>query len=118
MTSKEIISWIEKEADMYPSRATGNEANDWLARRIVWLIESHRAELVSAFSSWIKLRDEFRTMFAVDMAEKYHLTELSEDIKDLLNDVKNRKAFLPYYAEPITDVLNELEKLQESTSSK
>lgn len=108
MTGEEIRAWLDDELANFPTRASGEELYDYLARRTAGIAETGRESLVEALSAWLNLRSEPRTMLAVDLAAKHRLSELRGEIADLLDAVRGGEAFKPFYDRPILEALEQL----------
>jgi hypothetical protein len=107
MKKQEILEWLESEVQGYPERATGNECADHVVRLAGRVVESDRRELVEAMREWIVQREK-RTLLAVRIAAEYKLLELKPDIEHLLEDVRAKVVFLPYYQEFIVPALERM----------
>jgi hypothetical protein len=107
MTKQEILEWLDGEVEGYPKRATGNECADYVVRLAGRVVESDRRELVEAMREWIVQHGK-RTLLAVRIAAEYKLLELKPDIEHLLEDVRSKKAFQPYYQEFLVPALERM----------
>lgn len=113
MTKQELEKLIDNLNENIPDRLSGNEANEILANQLSYIVKTERMILVSLLSDWINVRipqkirmagdgiKEGRMWLALEMAEKYSLSELKPDIVCLLDDVHIGKTYLPYYIEMI-----------------
>jgi hypothetical protein len=110
MTKQEILDWLDSEVEGYPQRATGNECEDFVVKLAGRIVSSDRSNLVEAMRQWILDRGR-RTLLGVRIAKTYKLYELKPDIQQLLEDVRARKAFLPYYEEFIAPALRQLDTI-------
>jgi len=108
MTGEEIRQWLDNELANFPERASGQELRIYLTRQTAPLVESDRASLVEALAVWIQLRSEPRTMLAMKIGAEHHLTELHREVEELLDDVREGAAFLPYYEQWIVQALEQL----------
>jgi len=115
MTAEEIRLWLEDELANFPQRASGEEVYDYLVRRTAPLVESDRNALVGAMSSWLQMRSETgpQTMLALEIVGKHRLKELRHELDGLLRDIRQGKAFLPYYERWVIAALNQLERADE-----
>lgn len=101
-----LLYVLDAEVADFPSRASGEQLYEHLNKIAVRYVVSERQELVAALNEWLLLRSEPKTMLAVDIAGKLHLTELCSALEDLLVDVEQGKAFKPFYVRPIKAVLS------------
>ena len=108
MTAEQLRKWLDGELNNYPERTSGEELYSFFIRQTAKFVKSNRRELIEALTYWLKLRIEPKTMLALDIAEKHNLTELREEIEDLLKDVESGRAFKPYYGQFIINTLKKL----------
>ncbi len=108
MTGEQLREWLDEELNNYPERTSGEELYSFFIKQTEKYVKSNRRELIEALTYWLRLRTEPKTMLALDVAEKHNLTELREEIENLLRDVENGIAFKPYYGQFITKALKKL----------
>jgi hypothetical protein len=108
VTGAEVRKWLDEELANYPDRTSGQELRSYLVRRMAPLVDTDRAALVEALSVWLRLRQELRTMLAMDIAAHHRLVELHGAVVELLEDVKAGEAFQPYYEPWIVEALEQL----------
>jgi len=107
--SIEEANWLEEKLINYPDRASGEDLYRFFLRITKPLISSsdstNRKGLIEDLRKWLKLKNEPRTMLAVEIATTYQLAELKKDIEALLEDIKKGKAFHPYYEKNVSKAL-------------
>ncbi len=112
MNSKAAREWLEGELEGFPSRASGEDLYRFFLQITKRIVESDdpedRAWLIEGLREWIGLRNEPRTMLAVEIASVYHLHEMREDIQRLLDDVRAGNTFSRFYECPILKAINGL----------
>ena len=102
----EILQVLDAEVAGFPDRASGEQLYEHINKIAARYTESERMALIAALSNWLQLRSEPKTMIAVDVSGRLCLSELRTEIENLLTDIEQRKAFLPFYAKPIKKVLS------------
>lgn len=108
MNANHVLDHLEDEVFCFPAQASGEELYDHITRIAGRYATEERGLLVKAVAKWLALRSEPRTMLAVQIAVNEELTEIRPLILELLRDVQDRKAFLPFYAKPIQMALTKL----------
>lgn len=103
--TNDLLQLLDDEVAGFPSRASGEQGYEYINKIAARYVQSERPMLVAALTEWLLLRSEPKTMLAVDIAGKLHLTELRPALEKLLVDVEQGKAFKPFYARPIKAVL-------------
>lgn len=100
-----LLHVLDAEVASFPSRASGEQLYEHINKMAARYVASERRELVDALKEWLLLRSEPKTMLAVDIAGKLHLTELRPALEEVLVDVEQGKAFKSFYTRPIKAVL-------------
>jgi hypothetical protein len=96
---------LDDAVDAFPERASGEDLYVHISDLASRLERSDRRQLVEAFVDWLKRRREPQTMLAVDIIGQLRLVELRGHLEELLSDVQAGRAFLPFYANPISRAL-------------
>lgn len=100
-----VEKWLDSEVENFPARASGEELYEYMEKAALQALSDSRSEFVMAMTHWLRLRSEPKTMIAVEMIGKFKLSELSEDLEELLDDVAQGKVFKLYYDRPIKKAL-------------
>jgi hypothetical protein len=108
MTPDETRSWLDEELAIYPERASGHELQRYLVHRTVRLASADPESLTAALVGWIRLREEPRSMLAVEICAAHHLHDARGEIEELLDAVRAGEAFLPHYERAIAAALQQL----------
>jgi len=103
--ANELLQILDAEVAGFPSRASGEQGYEYINKIAARYVASERQELIAALKKWLLLRSEPKTMIAVDIIGKQHLSELRSELQILLVDVEQGTAFKPFYARPIKAVL-------------
>lgn len=103
--ANDLLQLLDDEVAGFPSRASGEQGYEYVNMIAARYVHSERPMLVAALTEWLLLRSESKTMLAVDIAGKLHLTELRPALEELLMDVEQGKAFKQFYARPIKAAL-------------
>lgn len=118
MTKAEVLELIEQKLAWFPERMTGNEINAQMVEQMRPLLLTDRVSLIEALRKLLPLRipqsqrqpgdaiREARMWLALELASGLGLTELRADVKSLLKDVRQGRAFLPYYEEMLVKYLS------------
>jgi hypothetical protein len=101
-----LLQLLDAEVAGFPARASGEQGYEYINNIVARYAISERKKLVAALKEWLLLRSEPKTMLAVDIVGKQHLRELRPELKRLLADVEQGKAFKPFYARPIKKALS------------
>lgn len=110
MTKEEMENWLEEKISFLPKRTSGEAGYEYIIKEIQKVFPHERKSLVLVLKDWLKLRKEPLTMLATEIAEKYHLNELIDDIRSLLKDVEEGKVFKAFYTKFIRKSLLKLKK--------
>lgn len=79
-----------------PVPDSGEEAYRYLHSRVERVVDDNREELIGGLRIWLSLRSEPKTMVAAQIAANFHLTELRQDLFDLLEYIEaGRTKFHP-----------------------
>lgn len=108
MSSNPVLDQLNSEVAAFPARASGEELYDYIRRLSGRILSKNRAELAAAMVDWLELRSEPKTMLAVQIASDLRLAELKPALESFLNDVREGRIFLPYYAKAIEATLQKL----------
>lgn len=126
MTKQEMAGLIDQYGGDIPENVIGNEANPIIADRLKDVVHGNRAALVELLRDWIGVRipesqrkpgdgvREGKLWLALELVERYTLTELLPDIEALIADVRAGKTYLPYYVDTIESYLRGLPRLSSS----
>jgi hypothetical protein len=120
MTSAEVKSLIEDTLAALPGRLSGNEAYSLLAERLRPLVGTNRKSVVEALKSYLRFRvaaeqrrpedavPEARIWMALSLSEQLSLIELKQEIRSLVNDIRDSKIFLPVHEASVAKYLQRL----------
>lgn len=108
MSGSDVLATLEGELDAFPVRAPAPD----LYRHMLGVAErialAQRPALAAALRTWIAARTEPRTMIAVNLVQELAMSELQPDLEQLRDDIRKRKAFLPYYTRWVDEALAKL----------
>jgi hypothetical protein len=110
MSKNEILIKFEDCFKDPGSEKSGEYLEEHIIEVVRGLINTDRKALISIFQDWLNLRKDPETMLAVNIAKKFKLRELNEGIQQLLDDINDKKVFLPYYGSIIQKTLDEINK--------
>lgn len=108
MSSNPVLDQLNSEVATFPARASGEELYDYIGRLSARILSKNREGLAAAMIDWLELRSEPKTMLAVQIASDLRLAETRPALESFLNDVREGRVFLPYYAKPIEATLLKL----------
>ena len=97
----DLLKILDAEVAAFPNRASGEQLYEHINKIAACYVVAERQKLVAALAEWLVLRSEPKTMIAVDIVGKQHLSELRPALENLLQDVQTGSVFMPFYARPI-----------------
>ncbi len=97
----DMAEWLNSEIERFPARASGEELYKHFEKLSKRAVHEDRESFIATMSQWLRLQSEPKTMIAVDIAGRYKLLELEQELKKLLSDVSSGKSFKPFYGRPI-----------------
>ncbi len=100
-------SWKRTWADPGAYKS-GEYLEEHVVRRAGSLVGTDRVGLIDALREWLDARSEPRTMLAVRIADRLHLTEVRPEICDLRVAIERDKAFPRFYLEIVDGTLERL----------
>lgn len=101
MVNSDLMARLNHEVDSFPARASGEDLYEHLGKVLAVAVNEDRQGAVAVMLRWLQLRSEPKTMLAVDLAGKYRVYELKDELESLLLDVLAGKVFKPFYERPI-----------------
>ena len=108
MSKEDALAMLSMDEDYLGSLKDPTYEREVLIARARKLLAIDRAELIEALRYWLSLRHAGKTLTAVEIAEKLHLTELKPDIEILRKEIVDRKVFLPDYVSLVDMALDAL----------
>ncbi|MCA3020194.1 MAG: hypothetical protein ING61_00240 [Rhodocyclaceae bacterium] len=109
MSANPVLDQLNSQVAAFPTRASGEELYDYVGRFAARFSSSDRDALAAAMTDWLILRNEPKTMLAVQITSDLQLVEVRPELEALLMEIREGRVFLPFYAKPIEAALLSLQ---------
>lgn len=105
MTKDEALTWLYNELSRLDERDSAIDMYRHMVNMTRAKTETDRRGLAAALHEWMLLRKEPETMLALEIGSAHNLVELRPEMEALLSDVRDGKAFRPYYEQYVMRAL-------------